>query len=418
MFVRHTLPGERVRARITEGGPASRFLRADAVEILLAAPERVPPPCPYAGPGRCGGCDWQHAALPAQRALKAAVLAEQLRRLAGLDWPVEVIEVPGAPGGLGWRTRVGFVARPDGVLGLRRHRSHDVEPVDRCRIAHPQVTAVGAERRRWPGTTAVEVIAGVGTGDRAVVVTPDRRGAPVAAPPLDAPAALLRRHPRAAGGRGRGPAAATAVRGRPGVRERAAGRSWRVSGGGFWQVHPAAADTLVDAVLQLLVPAAGESALDLYCGVGLFAGALAERVGPGGRVAAVEADPTAAADAAYNLRDLPQVRVECGRVEPVLRRLGLRRADLVVLDPPRAGAGAEVARSLAGIGARAIGYVACDPAALARDVAVFAASGYRLTGLRAFDLFPMTAHVEAVALLEPQPHPQPDPPAAPAGGSR
>lgn len=393
VFVRHALPGERVRAVVTEGSADARFLRADATDVLRASADRVPPPCPYAGPGKCGGCEWQHASLAAQRALKADVVREQLRRLAGVDRPVEVEEVPGAPGGLGWRTRVSFSVRPDGVVGLRRHRSHEVQPVDCCLIAHESVTAAGVERRRWPGTSAVEVIAAVGTGDRAVVVTPTHPGAEPVTPPLDAPATVLR---------GDGAGGTAVVRGRAGVRETAAGRRWRVSGSGFWQVHPGAADALVEAVLAGLAPEPGESALDLYAGVGLFAGALASRLAPGGGVVAVEADRTAAADAAYNLRDLPSVQVQAATVRAALRRLGNRPVDVVVLDPPRRGAGPALCRQLAGLRPRAMAYVACDPASLARDVAALAAVGYRLAALRAFDLFPMTAHVECVAVLVPE----------------
>jgi tRNA/tmRNA/rRNA uracil-C5-methylase (TrmA/RlmC/RlmD family) len=198
---------------------------------------------------------------------------------------------------------------------------------------------------------------------------------------------------------GRGPA--TPLRGHARVRERAAGRTWLVRADGFWQVHPGAPDTLVDAVVDGLAPAAGEAVLDLYAGVGLFAGALADRVGPAGSVVAVESDRGAVADAGRNLRDLPQVRVEAGRVEVVLRRLGLASVDLVVLDPPRAGAGAAVVGDVAALAPRAVAYVACDPAALARDVRTFAAAGYRLTTLRVLDAFPMTGHVECVAILTP-----------------
>jgi tRNA/tmRNA/rRNA uracil-C5-methylase (TrmA/RlmC/RlmD family) len=388
VFVRHALPGERVRALVTED--RGRYLRADAVDVLVASPDRVSEPCDYARPGRCGGCHWQHATLAAQRRLKAAVVAEQLRRLAGIEMAVTVEDV-GPPDGLGWRTRVSFAVRRDGVVGLRRHRSHDVEPVERCLIAHPLVEDAGVERRRWPGTSSVEVIVGVATGDRAVVVTPASRRAGIEAPPLDAKASLLR-------GDGRG--AATPVRGRPGVREQTVGRTWRVSGSGFWQVHPAAAEVLAAAVVEMLQPSTGEFALDLYAGVGLFAAALAQALGPGGRVIAVEADAASAADAVHNLADLTTVRVEPGAVAAVLTRLGLRHCDLVVLDPPRSGAGADLTRRLAALGPRAIAYVACDPAALARDVRTFAESGYRLAALRAFDLFPMTSHVECVALLE------------------
>lgn len=387
-FVRHALPGERVRALVTDGALGAP-LRADAVEVLRASPDRVEPPCPYAGPGRCGGCDWQHASLSAQRRLKAAVVREQLARLAGLvvDLPT-VEEAPGTPDGLGWRTRVQFHVTGAGRTGFHRHRSHDVLPVERCLIASPRVEELGVEGLRWQGASAVEVVAS--TLDRALVVTPGHGD--VVVPTLPAGTSVLQ---------GRRTGGVETLRGRPGVREEAVGRTWRISGSGFWQVHPAAADLLAAAVLAALEPRTGESALDLYCGVGLFAGALAPRLGAGGRVTAVESDVAAAQDARHNLADLSAAEVLTGKVEDVLLTTGLRRADLVVLDPPRSGAGPDVTRWICSLSPRRIAYVSCDPASLGRDLRTAGEHGYRLTKLRAFDLFPMTQHVECLALLEP-----------------
>ncbi|PZG10922.1 class I SAM-dependent RNA methyltransferase [Nonomuraea aridisoli] len=386
VFVRHALPGERVIAHVTE--ETSRFLRADAVEILEPSPDRVVPPCPYAGPGRCGGCDWQHATPEAQRRLKAQVVAEQLRRLAGIEREVVVEEVPGAKDGLGWRTRVQFAALPGGELGFRRHRSHEIEVVDACLIAHPEVEAVGAEGHRWPGAQAVEVIAS-SEGERAVVVAPRPRRS-VTVPDLEASASILLDQ-----GKGR----TVARRGSGLLHEQVGDREFRVAGSGFWQVHPGAAATLLDAVLTYAAPEPGEWALDLYCGVGLFAAGLAEAVGPEGAVFGLESEASAVRDARANLRDLPQARVERGRVEEGLDRFQIERADLVVVDPPRAGLGREVVGRVAALEARRIVYVSCDPATFARDVAWLAEGGYELAELRAFDAFPMTHHVESVALL-------------------
>lgn len=362
IFVRHALPGEHVRVRITEGGPDDRFWRGDAIEILRASPDRVEAPCPYARPGHCGGCDWQHASLPAQRRLKAAVVAEQLERLAGISWPVEVEAVDGDRDGLDWRTRVRYAVDGSGRAGLRRNRSHDVEPIDECLIAHPSVRAVDVLDKAWPpDVDHVEVIAS-SLGKTSVLID-------------DLPRNRF-------------------------VTESAAGRVWRVTGGGFWQVHPGAADALVGAVLSALAPTPGEKCLDLYAGVGLFAGALAGQVGPSGSVLAVEGSRTAVTDARRNLRDFAHVEIVAGRVDQVLtRRPSADNLDLVVLDPPRTGAKAKVVREIVRRSPRAVAYVACDPAALARDVATFAEGGYELVGLRAFDLFPMTHHVECVATL-------------------
>ncbi|MFI7487455.1 class I SAM-dependent RNA methyltransferase [Micromonospora echinaurantiaca] len=374
VFVRHALPGERVVAEVTEVHKG--FVRADAVTVLAAAPERVEPPCPYAKPGRCGGCDLQHVAPAAQLEWKAAVVREQLTRLGGLT-PDELdrlgVRVEALPGGpLGWRSRVRYAVDAAGRAGLLKHRSHEVVPIDRCLIAHPaiqQLPVLSPSGARWPEGDAVDTVASTG-GD--VTVSTVAEGV---ATPVDGPAE---------------------------VREVAAGREWTLPASAFWQVHPAAADTLVGAVLAAVEPRPGESAWDLYGGAGLFAAALADRVGPGGRVTLVESAAQGVAAARRNLRDLRQVEVVAARVETALARRRITGpVDVVVLDPPRSGAGGRVVRELAAAGPRAVAYVACDPAAFARDVRTFAGLGWRLATLRGFDLFPMTQHVELVGLLLP-----------------
>jgi tRNA/tmRNA/rRNA uracil-C5-methylase (TrmA/RlmC/RlmD family) len=404
VFVRHALPGETVRARVTEGSAGSTFWRADAVEVLTASPDRVQAPCPVAGPGRCGGCDWQHATPAAQRGLKAAVVGEQLRRLAGLELDVVVEEVGAGAfdDGLGWRTRVRFTVDGGGRPGLRRHRSHDVVPVERCLIADPRATGLGVGERRWPGAEAVEVVTPSGGDDPLVVVDAPGDASRLRLPRLAAPASVATRD-------GEG---VHRVRGRTWVSEevRVDGevRRFRLTGTGFWQVHPAAAQTLLDAALAAADPRPGERAVDLYGGVGLFAAGLAARVGVTGSVVAVESDPRAVKDARRSLHDLAQIRFETGPVERVLPALGrpggplAGGADVVVLDPPRSGAGREVIERIVALAPRVVVYVACDPAALARDLKTADAAGYRLAGLRAFDLFPMTHHVECVATLVPR----------------
>ena len=339
VFTRHAIPGERVVLEVTEGTDGDRFWRGDAVEVLEPSPDRVPAPCPYAGPGLCGGCDFQHVALPRQRELKAAVVREQLARLAKLDVPVVVEPVAGDEHGLRWRTRVTYApladdeadgGAEDGRRGMRVHRSHEVIPVDDCLIA--------------------------------------RRDAREPSDDL--------------------------------VHETVLGREFVVSGDGFWQVHPGAPRVLVETVLDLLAPQPGEKVLDLYAGVGLFAAFLAERVGEQGRVVAVEGSRTACDHARTNLQDLRHAVVASGSVDRVLAASYDEPFDLVVLDPPREGARRAVVEQVVDRAPRAVAYVACDPAALARDVGYFAEHGYRLTSLRGFDLFPMTHHVECVALLE------------------
>jgi tRNA/tmRNA/rRNA uracil-C5-methylase (TrmA/RlmC/RlmD family) len=330
VFVRHALPGERVVVAVTEGSDGDRFWRGDAVSVLVASPDRVAAPCPYAGPGLCGGCDFQHASPEAQRALKTSVVREQLVRLAGLEVDVLVEEVPPL---LRWRTRMRYVALPGGARGLHVHRSDEVVQVDDCLI-----DAAGGEA---PSVELIETSASVDTssGARVFAVDPD----------------------------------------------------------GFWQAHVDAPRVLVETVLGMLEPRPGEKVLDLYAGVGLFAAFLADAVGQSGRVVAVEGSRAACRDARLNLP--PSAQVEHGPVARVLESAYDESFDLVVLDPPREGAKQKVVRQVADRAPRAIAYVACDPAALARDLATFAELGYSLSSLRAFDLFPMTSHVECVALL-------------------
>lgn len=374
VFVRHTLPGERVRIRITER--TTSFLRADAVEVLTAAPGRVEPPCPYAGPGLCGGCDFQHVDPAVQRELLGDVVREQLRRLAGIAWDgkVEAVE----PEALGWRTRVQFAVDGQGRPGLRKHRSHEIIPVDRCLIAHPDLPVV--LNREWDADTVEAIVSS--TGDRLLVT--DASISDEVEAEVDG---VVASDGTVRGGNGA-------------VTERVADVDFHVSGSGFWQVHPGAATTLVDAVLEAAEVRAGETVLDLYAGVGLFTAFLAERVGEGGSVLSVESDEVAGRDAWRNLHELPQVQLVGETVERALRRQLLgESADVVVLDPPRTGAKKAV-QGIVDLAPRRIVYVACDPAALARDLASFGAKGYELKGLRAFALFPMTQHVECVAVLE------------------
>jgi tRNA/tmRNA/rRNA uracil-C5-methylase (TrmA/RlmC/RlmD family) len=361
LFVRHALPGERVRVEVTER--KAGFWRADAVEVLEASPDRVEPPCPFARPGACGGCDLQHASSEAQRELKAAVVREQLERLGRRpDVDVTVEALPGE--GTRWRSRVQYAVGRDGRLGFHPFRSHGVVPVDNCPIALP--AALGVLEDRWaPSLASVEVVAS-SEGDVSVLTRRSRTGN------------------------------ARVVQGPRTVREALGERVFDLGADTFWQVHPSAPAVLVATVLEMLSPAPGERAWDLYSGAGLFASALAEVVD---RVTAVESDPRGVTAARRSLRDLPDLHLIEGDVGRVLAEQPLRWVDVVVLDPPRSGAGRAVVDEVSRRRPRAIAYVACDPAAFARDVATFAGNGYHLAELRAFDAFPMTHHVECVGLF-------------------
>jgi len=386
VFVRHTLPGERVRARLTDASPDASFWRADAVEVLEASPDRVPSAWPAAGPGGVGGGELAHVALPAQRAWKRAVLAEQLRRLAKLDLEPEVVAAPGddARGGLAWRTRIDLHVDAEGRAGMRAYRSHDVLPLTDMPLATEHVAALGLFDRRWPAGSRIEAVAPA-DGSSALVLLD---GAPF---DLHSNRRDLRPNARAA------------------VREHVdvAGTAYdyRVAAAGFWQVHREAPALLASRVLEAVGDVAGATVLDLYSGAGLFSAPLADAIGPDGRLVAVEGDERAVRDARRNAHDRPQVELHAGDVLDVLRgRRGaapaVAAADVVVLDPPRTGAGRKVVDAIAALRPRRVVYVACDPAALARDVALLGERGWSDVTITGHDLFPMTHHLEAVAVLD------------------
>lgn len=386
VFVRHTLPGERVRARLTDAGPDAKFWRADAVEVLDASADRVPSAWPAAGPGGAGGGELAHVALPAQRAWKEAVLAEQLQRLAKVDLTPRVEAAPGDDerGGLAWRTRIDLHVDAEGRAGMRGHRSHDVVPLADMPLATEHLAALGLFDRRWPAGSRIEAVA------------PADGSAPLVL--LDgAPFDLHSNRPDPR------PNARAAVR----EHVRVAGRDhvYRVAAAGFWQVHREAPGLLASRVVEAVGDVTGATVLDLYAGAGLFSSPLADAVGPEGRLVAVEGDDRAVRDARRNAHDRPQVELHAGDVVDVLTgRRGVAppvaAADVVVLDPPRTGAGRRVVDAVATLRPRRIVYVACDPAALARDVALLGDRGWTQVTVAGYDLFPMTHHLEAVAVLD------------------
>jgi tRNA/tmRNA/rRNA uracil-C5-methylase (TrmA/RlmC/RlmD family) len=397
LFVRHALPGERVLARVTEGRVGDSFLRADAVSVESPSPDRVVAPCRYAAPGLCGGCDFQHASLPAQRALKAAVVREQFSRLAGLEVDVQVQPVPGDEEGLRWRTRVEFAVDDLGRPGLRQHRSRAIVAIDDCLIATRGVIDSGVLDTDWPDLEGVDVIDAAHPDEPVLVPLP-------IAPGSDAFGGLVGERVHVPG-RGADPQ----VEGEGQAELEGEGLDdggdleYVVSARGFWQVHPGAATTFLGRVEALLDARPGDLVADLYAGAGLFTMRLGELVAPGGSVLGVEGDARAVENGIRNTEHLESVEWRANRVDREVRSLvgqGVR-ADLVVLDPPRTGAGKDVIRLVARLEPRRVVYVACDPAALARDVRTARECGYELRSLEAWDAFPMTHHVECIAVLEP-----------------
>jgi tRNA/tmRNA/rRNA uracil-C5-methylase (TrmA/RlmC/RlmD family) len=372
VFVRHALVGELVEVAVTE--VTSSFARADAVGVLEASEQRVPAPCAYAHPGGCGGCDLQHASASAQASWKAALVSEQLRRVAGVERDVAITAPPDAARGS--RTRLRCAVTATGRLALRASRSHELIAIDACWVADPQFAPAFAAS--WDGATEVELRA-VGDGEPFAVVRRSREGKDT----FDV---------RTLSGRAMDPSTESRVR----VGE----NTFRVSPRSFWQSHRAAPALLTDVVIRWANVGRGDHVVDLFSGVGLFAVPLARAVGASGRVTAVESSPVAVRDARANADGLAQVRVREWTVSARAINDAVGADDVVVLDPPRAGLARGVAAALVRRAPRRIVYVSCDPATFARDLKVFSGGGYHLSDLVAFDFFPMTEHVELVAVLD------------------
>ncbi len=389
LFVRHGLPGERVIAEITEEHP--RWARADAIEILEPSPDRINPACPAAGPGGCGGCDFQHVDLAVQRDLKAMLLEEQLRRVAKIDHTVVVEAVEGA--GLGNRTRIRFGVDELGRLGMRRHGSHDIVAIDHCPLGVEAIGDLDLDEEVWPAGADVEVVAVTGSAPIAYAVLDEEEGADDGESIDDlSPVGddvISEEDDQVEDESGSGLLTTTVL-----------GEEFTVSPGVFWQIHQRAPEVLTQAVLEGLDLREGDRVLDLYCGAGLFTLPIARLVGHSGRVIGIEAADVAAIDAIGNLGDLPQSRILNTTVTGASLRDHLAGASRCVLDPPRRGVDRSALLALAGSAVmERIVMVSCDPATFARDLRLLLDQGFSIASIRAFDLFEMTEHIEIVCVV-------------------
>jgi len=355
IFVRHGITGEKALIEIT--GTSSKVVRADVVEVIEASPARVEAPCKYAHPGGCGGCDFQHIDIAFQRELKRRVVVEQFARLGGLEVDLDVKGVEPL-NGLHWRTRMDFAVSLRGHLGLFGARSNEVIEIDNCLLAVENMSVPEIAQRKWNGKERVEVaVSSKGQ------VNISRAGRSISGPTE--------------------------------LTEEVNGLSYKVSAQSFWQGHTKAPSTLVGEAMQLLGVRDGDVVCDLYGGAGLFAAAMSKRVGATGKVHLIELDRHATADAKKGFALTKNVEVHVGRVESELRKVS--KADVLLLDPPRTGAGKEVVDEMLRIAPRTIVYVSCDPGTLARDAKYLTEGGYSISHLVGYDLFPMTAHIECVA---------------------
>jgi tRNA/tmRNA/rRNA uracil-C5-methylase (TrmA/RlmC/RlmD family) len=375
VFVSDTIPGETVLAEITEDSKKS-FWRAETVEVIEPSEFRQPhvwaaASIDRAPADRAGGAEFGHIQIAHQRELKRQVLADSLKRMAGIETDVAVEALPGTADGTAWRTRLRLHVDESGRPGPYAARSHRVIDVTDLPLATLGVASVAPLTDLFAGEDHIDIVE-TSSGATRVVVGHRK---PVT------------------------------------IHERVGDREFELDDSGFWQVHTAAAATLTEAVQSaidetLFDPKATN--LDLYGGVGLLAAAVGDKFGRGVHITTVESDTHATNHAGANLADWVGASAVTARVERWVAQVATSasptekarlRSATIILDPPRAGAGRQVVQSLAALDPAQLVYVACDPVAFARDVAFFAEHGYRLASLRAFDLFPNTHHVEAVGTL-------------------
>lgn len=357
IFVRHALPGEVVGVQITDDRHAN-FWHGNAIEIIEPSAHRIAPLCLIAGDGESGCCDMSFADPEYLREIKADVLGQQLARLGSYEW-TGVAESLGSGESTGWRTRVRLDVNALGHPGF--HRYHSEELVTDLRCAQVVPGLLDGLDEPAPG------------GEGPLYAVMDDQG---------------RRHVL----RGR-----TVVEGEDVTVQRVGDRHWLVPVTAFWQAHRDAASTYSAVVSQWAELETGMVAWDLFGGVGVFAAAMGEAVGRSGRVTSVDTSRGASRSAKSALGDLPQVRMVCASVRHTIRDLGT--ADVAVLDPPRAGAGREIIDLVAAAEVPRVIHIGCEAASFARDIGLYGKHGYRVSQLRLFDAFPLTHHMESMALL-------------------
>lgn len=377
LFIRGGIPGEKVRIRIQRVKKGGKLAFGQVIEVLAPAASRVNPVCPVAA--TCGGCDFMHVDYPAQLLWKQHVLTDQLERIGGITEiqgvpvseaiQVHPVTVTGAAPGLGWRIRAQLHTNSAAQAGFRAHNSHEVVPTSGCQVMHPQLQS--AFSYTWPEDRTIPITMNEVNVDTNVPVIDAKVGVPA-----PAPWRLSRK-----------------------VQHHVKGRRYTVAANGFWQSHQLAADTLTTQVIAALQPHQPATVLDLYGGVGLFAGAIADAMPAVTAIATVESDTQASDLARTNLADLPQVHPYCANVADFLTQSESSHIAGVVVDPPRRGLGAHIVAAIVDLEPEVVVYVSCDAGSLARDLAGFLVAGYHLQDVTGFDLFGYSHHLECIAVL-------------------
>ncbi|MBN1311328.1 MAG: class I SAM-dependent RNA methyltransferase [Anaerolineae bacterium] len=382
IFVPYALPGEHVTARVVKD--KGRFAYAEAIEINTPSPNRIEPPCPYFGPGRCGGCQWQHIAYGKQLEYKQTVVSDQLTRIGKFREPVVHATMP-SPNPWEYRVYMTFTLTDDGKPGLWSTDNNTIIPIEACHILDPALTEIyGQLDLASPEVRRIKFQVGSHPEDRMLILETNDNLAPEIEVDIPVSVNLLLSDNEPVN-----------LIGSSNVTYQIGERGFRVTAGGFFQTNLPMAEVLVGQVLNRLELQGNETVLDLYSGVGLFSAFIAECAG---LVISAESYPPAVTDAEENLDDFTNIDIIEGSVEAVLEALE-GPVEAAIVDPPRTGLQGSVIKEIARLAIPRLIYVSCDPATFARDAGQLARHGYRLLDVQPIDMFPQTFHVESVATL-------------------
>ncbi|MFM1826410.1 MAG: hypothetical protein RLZZ37_1045 [Actinomycetota bacterium] len=357
IFVRHALPNEKVEAELISMAPGKKSWFAQTVRVINSSKFRRNSPCPYFKNQGCGGCDWMHTSASYQRQLKLEVLIEQLERLGKITQAREICRMNEVePEEKNWRTKVRMIADDQGNLGFRKYKSSDIQVVEKCIIADELINKTLSGIGKQIPADEIELVK---NNDEVIVIEKNSKNLT--------------------------------------IKRNVNQESFESSGSGFWQVHPKSVEVLTELIEKEIRRMKLDSFLDLYSGVGVFSSVIA-RAFPQARGYALESSKDAAEHAKNNLHSFKHVKTLKQKVEDWIFK-NREKFDLIVLDPPRSGAGVKVMQSICKKAEEKIIYIACDPASLARDTAVAKDHGWILEKVEVFDFFPMTHHFESVAVF-------------------
>ena len=358
IFVRHAISGETANVKITS--IKSKLAFGNAIEILKSSKDRVKPPCKYSKPDGCGGCDFQHISLETQINLKKIVIQDQLKRIAKIDVIPDIISTEPITG-LHWRSRLDLAISDNGKTGQYSHKSNKVIEIDQCLIAVEKINESEVFNRYWDSYDRLNMSV---SSDNQLTVYQARKN----------------------------------ISGLDRLKEEVDEYTFTISPNSFWQSHKNAPRLLLHQVIKYADVKLGDRVCDLYGGAGLFTLPIATLIGETGEVHLIERDNDCIKDAKNMFQNLKNIIIHHGKVEQKLGKI--RDIDIIILDPPRNGAGKQVINQIMDKRPRIIVYVSCDPSSLARDTKILMESNYTLSKLSGLDLFPMTHHIECIALFK------------------